>query len=120
MIEQRRKQGWTFVFLGANQDSFGSASALGMSRHSTSNYVADARARSATSTSRASTAQSRTFSAAAAAASRMLLRRAAATATVSTAMATAGGAGTAGVEGQGPMLIDVSSVLTTSPSTRRR
>ena len=43
MIEQRRKQGWTFVFLGANQDSFGSASALGMSRHSTSNYVADAR-----------------------------------------------------------------------------
>ena len=43
MIEQRRQAGWTFVFLGANQDSFASSTALAMSRGATSNYIADAR-----------------------------------------------------------------------------
>jgi uncharacterized protein YegL len=43
MIEQRRKQGWTFVFLGATQDAFASASSLAVTRGATSNFVGDAR-----------------------------------------------------------------------------
>ena len=43
MIEQRRKAGWTFVFLGANQDSFAASHGLAMSKGATSNFVADAR-----------------------------------------------------------------------------
>ena len=43
MIEQRREAGWTFVFLGANQDAFASSKALSMTKGATSNFVADAR-----------------------------------------------------------------------------
>ena len=43
LIEARRKAGWTFVFLGANQDSFASSHGLSMARGATSNFVPDER-----------------------------------------------------------------------------
>lgn len=43
LIEERRKLGWTFVFLGANQDSFGTGRGIAVAKGSTSNFVADAR-----------------------------------------------------------------------------
>ena len=43
MIENRRKAGWAFVFLGANQDSFEAAGGLAVARGATSNFVADER-----------------------------------------------------------------------------
>jgi Mg-chelatase subunit ChlD len=39
-IAKRRADGWTFVFLGANQDSYGVARDLGLAHGSTSNYQA--------------------------------------------------------------------------------
>ena len=42
-IEERRKAGWTFVFLGANQDALGTSAKLGLSAGAASNYVADSR-----------------------------------------------------------------------------
>lgn len=41
-INDLRLRGWTFLFLGANQDSFDSAERLGMTRASARNFDADA------------------------------------------------------------------------------
>jgi len=41
-IEALKKQGWSFVFLGANQDSYAEAGALGFTRGSTSDWHANA------------------------------------------------------------------------------
>lgn len=43
LIEARRRAGWTFVFLGANQDSFEASSQLAVAAGATSNFVADAK-----------------------------------------------------------------------------
>ena len=43
LIEERRRAGWTFVFLGANQGSYTTSSALSIAPGATSNFVADAR-----------------------------------------------------------------------------
>lgn len=40
MIEHAQKHGWTFIFSGANQNAFHTASAYGISAQYTSNYVA--------------------------------------------------------------------------------
>jgi len=40
VIEAKRKEGWTFVFLGANQDSYETTSRLGMPAAHTSNFAA--------------------------------------------------------------------------------
>ena len=42
LVEQKKKLGWTFVFLGANQDSYKSGGAVGFSRGSTTNFQASA------------------------------------------------------------------------------
>lgn len=39
-IAELRKAGWTFVFLGANQDSYATGSTLGVAAGNTSNYTA--------------------------------------------------------------------------------
>ncbi len=39
-IEGLRKAGWTFVYAGANQDSYATGSAIGMAAGNTSNYTA--------------------------------------------------------------------------------
>ncbi len=39
-IERLRKAGWTFVFAGANQDSYATGAALGLAKGSTSNFTA--------------------------------------------------------------------------------
>lgn len=39
LIESKKKEGWTFAFLGANIDAFASASALGISRGNTIAYA---------------------------------------------------------------------------------
>lgn len=39
-IERLRKAGWTFVFAGANQDSYETGAALGLAKGSTSNFTA--------------------------------------------------------------------------------
>lgn len=42
LIEQQQNQyNWTFLFMGANIDAFEEAGSLGISSHTTSNYVAD-------------------------------------------------------------------------------
>mmetsp|Transcript_58457 Transcript_58457/g.173725 ORF Transcript_58457/g.173725 Transcript_58457/m.173725 type:complete len:155 (+) Transcript_58457:829-1293(+) len=43
MVKQRRQggDGWTFVFLGANQDSYATGNGLSISRGATLNYKAD-------------------------------------------------------------------------------
>lgn len=38
LIESKRKDGWQFVFLGANQDAYAAGSAMGISRASTHTY----------------------------------------------------------------------------------
>ncbi|NBX50986.1 VWA domain-containing protein [bacterium] len=38
MIQQKTSEGWTFVYLGANQDAFAEAGALGIDAGSTMNY----------------------------------------------------------------------------------
>ncbi len=38
LIEQRQKDGWTFVYLGANQDAFAEAGGLGITAENTMNY----------------------------------------------------------------------------------
>ena len=38
MVEQKTSDGWTFVYLGANQDAFEEAGALGISAGTTMNY----------------------------------------------------------------------------------
>ena len=43
LIEQRRRAGWTFVFLGTNQDAVVSARGLAVPRGAASNFVPDAR-----------------------------------------------------------------------------
>ena len=40
-ISRLQEQGWTFVFLGANQDSYATGAALGVQSGSTSNFRAD-------------------------------------------------------------------------------
>jgi Mg-chelatase subunit ChlD len=40
LIEARTEAGWTFLFLGANQDSFTTAGAMGMRRGNTRNFAA--------------------------------------------------------------------------------
>lgn len=39
-IARKQADGWTFVFLGANQDSYAAAGAMGVARGNTSNYAA--------------------------------------------------------------------------------
>jgi len=41
LINERRTRGWTFVFMGANQDAYETGEAMAMSRRSSSNWVAD-------------------------------------------------------------------------------
>lgn len=41
LIERKKAEGWTFVFLGANQDAYGESSRVGFARGSTQNYMAD-------------------------------------------------------------------------------
>ena len=43
MIEQRREQGWEFLFIGANIDSAAEAERLGISREYAADYLADER-----------------------------------------------------------------------------
>lgn len=44
MIEgQQRKEGWEFMFIGANIDAYGEAGRLGIKKSRTANYVHDAR-----------------------------------------------------------------------------
>jgi hypothetical protein len=38
LIEAKTKEGWTFVYLGANQDAFAEAGDLGISQNCTMNY----------------------------------------------------------------------------------
>ena len=38
MIQQKTSEGWTFVYLGANQDAFAEAGALGIAADTTMNY----------------------------------------------------------------------------------
>ena len=40
LIKERREAGWTFAFLGANQDSFAAGEAIGMSRKNAANFDA--------------------------------------------------------------------------------
>ena len=39
-MEQKKELGWTFVFLGANQDSYHSGGAVGFTKGSTTNFQA--------------------------------------------------------------------------------
>ena len=41
LIEERQKDGWTFVYLGANQDAFAEAGSLGIAPCATMNYDAN-------------------------------------------------------------------------------
>jgi len=41
LIEQKTKDGWTFVYLGANQDAFAEASSIGIAPCATMNYDAN-------------------------------------------------------------------------------
>ena len=41
-IGELRERGWTFVFLGANQDSYASGGGLGVRHGNTSNFMPDA------------------------------------------------------------------------------
>lgn len=41
LVEAKTKEGWEFIFLGANIDSFSVATSLGIKRSNTSNYVSD-------------------------------------------------------------------------------
>ena len=43
MIERHRKQGWEFLFIGANIDSAAEAESLGIARDRAADYVADGR-----------------------------------------------------------------------------
>ncbi len=47
LIESRRKSGWEFVFMGANQDSYLEAGRMGFARESVSNFEATAAGTSA-------------------------------------------------------------------------
>ena len=38
LIEQKTKDGWVFVYLGANQDAFAEAGSLGIAANRTINY----------------------------------------------------------------------------------
>jgi len=38
LIEQKQKDGWTVIYLGANQDAFAEGSSLGIAPHMTMNY----------------------------------------------------------------------------------
>jgi hypothetical protein len=38
LIEQKTKDGWTFIYLGANQDAFAEAGSIGISPMTTMNY----------------------------------------------------------------------------------
>lgn len=58
MIEHAQKYGWTFIFSGANQDSFQTASAYGISPKFTSNYVPTAAGMSASYASTSATVRS--------------------------------------------------------------
>lgn len=42
LVKDLEAKGWTFVYLGANQDSYGEAGAIGYAAGSTQNYVASA------------------------------------------------------------------------------
>lgn len=39
LVERKQKDGWTFVFIGANLDSFAEGSKLGVAQYNTVNYV---------------------------------------------------------------------------------
>lgn len=43
LIDARTKDGWQFVFIGANQDSFATAGQMGINPHNTMNYAGDAK-----------------------------------------------------------------------------
>jgi len=38
LIEQKQKDGWTVIYLGANQDAFAEGGSLGIAPHMTMNY----------------------------------------------------------------------------------
>jgi Mg-chelatase subunit ChlD len=40
LVAERRERGWTFAFLGANQDSYAAGGAIGLAQTSTSNWSA--------------------------------------------------------------------------------
>jgi hypothetical protein len=41
LVEAKKKEGWTFVFMGANQDSYATGDGLGFDRGSTQNFRGD-------------------------------------------------------------------------------
>ncbi len=41
LVEAKKKEGWTFVFMGANQDSYATGGGLGFDRGSTQNFRGD-------------------------------------------------------------------------------
>lgn len=43
MIEEHRKKGWEFLFIGANIDAAAEAASLGIARECAADYVADGR-----------------------------------------------------------------------------
>ena len=40
LVAERRERGWTFAFLGANQDSYAAGGAIGLARSNTANWAA--------------------------------------------------------------------------------
>lgn len=42
LVEEKKKENWNFIFLGANIDSFSESGKLGMDKHCTRNFVASA------------------------------------------------------------------------------
>jgi len=41
LVEAKKKEGWTFVFMGANQDAYATGDGLGFDRGSTQNFRGD-------------------------------------------------------------------------------
>jgi len=41
LVDEKKKEGWTFVFMGANQDSYATGGGLGFDRGSTQNFRSD-------------------------------------------------------------------------------
>ena len=41
LVKGKTKDGWTFVFMGANQDAYDSGTSMGVSMANSSNYIAD-------------------------------------------------------------------------------
>ena len=53
LIRDREKEGWAFVYLGANQDAWAASESIGIHRRNSANYQADAPERALRSTAEA-------------------------------------------------------------------